>query len=144
MTGVPASSPAQASREPAKLEQESAWSFACQAAALFAIDPRLGGVALHAGAGPVRDAWLDFLRSLLPLETPFRRMPLGIGDERLLGGLDLAATLRAGRVISQMGLLAEAHQGLVIMPMAERVSAATAARIAHAFDRGEVIAEREG
>ena len=144
MTGAPASSPAQASREPAQLEQESAWSFACQAAALFAIDPRLGGVALHAGAGPVRDAWLDFLRSLLPPQTPFRRMPLGIGDERLLGGLDLAATLRAGRVISQMGLLAEAHQGLVIMPMAERVSAATAARIAHAFDRGEVIAEREG
>ena len=43
--------------------QSAAWSFASQAAALFAIDPRLGGVSLHAAAGPLRDAWMDLLRA---------------------------------------------------------------------------------
>jgi magnesium chelatase subunit D len=124
--------------------QHAAWSFASQAAALFAVDPRLGGVALHASAGPVRDAWMDLLRSLAPAKAPFRRAPLSIGDERLLGGLDLPATLRAGRPVAQTGLMAEAHGGFLVMAMAERLTTATAARIASALDSGEVSAEREG
>ena len=36
------------------------------------------------------------------------RMPLAIADERLLGGLDLAATCAAGRPVAQRGLLAKA------------------------------------
>lgn len=130
--------------KPVAQGEESGWAFACQAAALFAIDPRLGGIALHAGAGPVREGWMELLRSIMPAHTPFRRIPLGISDERLLGGLDLPATLRSGRPVSQMGLLAEAHKGILILPMAERITSATAARIAHAFDKGEVNAEREG
>ena len=144
MIGARPSPPKKVSADPAADIQESAWSFACQAAALFAIDPRLGGVALHSGPGPVRDQWIELLQGLMPAHTPFRRIPLGIGDERLLGGLDLPATLRAGRPVSQKGLLAEADHGIVILPMAERMSAATAARITHAFDKGEVNAEREG
>ena len=124
--------------------QEAAWAFASQAAALLALDPRLGGVALHAAAGPVRDAWMDLLRSLAPANAPFRRAPLSIGDERLLGGLDLPATLRAGRPVAQTGLMAEAHGGFLVMAMAERLATGTAARIASALDSGEVSAEREG
>ena len=122
----------------------SAWAFACQAAALIAIDPRLGGVALHAGAGPLRDSWLDLLRSFAPSGAPFRRAPLGVGDERLLGGLDLPATLRAGRPVAQTGLMAESNGGFLILAMAERLTTGTAARIAHALDSGEASAEREG
>ena len=124
--------------------QQAAWSFASQTAALFAVDPRLGGVALHAAAGPVRDAWMDLLRSLAPAKAPFRRAPLSIGDERLLGGLDLPATLRAGRPVAQTGLMAEAHGGFLVLAMAERLTTGTAARIASALDSGEVSAEREG
>ena len=124
--------------------QSAAWSFASQAAALFAVDPKLGGVALHAAAGPVRDAWMDLLRSLAPAKAPFRRAPLSIGDERLLGGLDLPATLRAGRPVAQTGLMAEAHGGFLVLAMAERLTTGTAARVASALDSGEVSAEREG
>ena len=124
--------------------QSASWGFASQAAALFAVDPRLGGVALHAAAGPVRDAWMDLLRSLAPPKAPFRRAPLSIGDERLLGGLDLPATLRAGRPVAQTGLMAESHGGFLILAMAERLTTGTAARIASALDSGEVSAEREG
>ena len=84
------------------------------------------------------------LRALLDDAQPWRRMPSHIGDERLLGGLDLTATLQAGRPVAQRGLLAECDGGLLLLPMAERLSAATAARLAQVLDSGEIGAEREG
>ncbi len=120
----------------------TAWDDALLAAALCAVDPAGTGVVLHAPAGPVRDAWLARLQRLLP--APPRRLPLAIRDERLLGGLDLAATLQAGRPVAQRGLLAESDGGVVLVAMAERLPPATAARIAGALDRGEVLVERDG
>jgi hypothetical protein len=65
---------------------------------LLAVDPAgLGGLHVRAPAGFARDALLAVLRDLLPPGTPWKRVPLQIADERLLGGLDLAATLKAGR-----------------------------------------------
>ncbi len=80
----------------------------------------------------------------LPDDTPWRRVPLGIADDRLLGGLDLAATLSAGRPVAQRGVLADAHGGVIVLPMAERLAAGTAARIAATLDAGEVALERDG
>jgi magnesium chelatase subunit D len=122
-----------------------AWTDAACAAALLAIDPiGLGGVVLRSPAGAVRERWLTLLRQLLPQGAPFKRMPLHIHDERLLGGLDLAATLQAGRPVAQRGLLAEADGGLLLLAMAERLSAATAAKLGAAMDTGEVVLERDG
>lgn len=116
-----------------------------QVAALFAVDPvGCGGVAIRSLATPARDAWLQLLHDLLPEDTPVRRVPLHINDERLLGGLDLAATLQAGRPIAQKGVLTLADGGVVLMAMAERMSPATAARLAAVIDSGEVALEREG
>ena len=70
--------------------------------------------------------------------------PAGIGDARLLGGLDLTATLASGRPVAERGLLAQADGGVVLAAMAERVSPATAARIALALDSGEVAVSRDG
>lgn len=121
------------------------WGRAMHAAALFAIEPAaLGGVWLRAGAGPVRERWLALLDALLPADMPRRRIPLNIPDERLLGGLDLAATLQAGRPVAQRGVLAEAHGGVVTLAMAERVSAATATRLAQVLDSGEALVARDG
>ncbi len=118
---------------------------ALTAAALLAVDPSgLGGVWLRSGAGPQRDAWLAALRALLPESTPWLRLPLHIADERLLGGLDLTATLAAGRPVSQRGVLAQADGGFAIAAMAERLSAGTAARLAQVLDNGEVRAQRDG
>ncbi len=120
------------------------WRDAALAAAIFAVEPAaLGGVLLRCGAGPVRERWLALLADLLP-DTPLRRMPHGIADERLLGGLDLTATLRTGRPVAQRGLLAEADGGVLLLPMAERLPAGTAARLAAVLDRGEVQVARDG
>lgn len=115
------------------------------AAALFAVDPAgLGGIAVRSGVGPARDAWLAMVRGLLPDGTPWRRLPPNTADERLLGGLDLAATLRAGRPVAASGLLVEADGGVVVIPMAERLPTGTAARLAAVLDQGAVTMERDG
>ena len=121
------------------------WDDALVAARLLAIDPAgLGGAALVAGIGSARDLWLGTLRALLAPGAPVRRLPSGIEDDRLLGGIDLVATLKAGRPVLQQGLLAEADGGIIVIPMAERLSAGVAARLGAALDRREVAVEREG
>lgn len=123
----------------------SAWDDATMAAALFAVDPLgVGGVSLRAMPGPVRERWLDLARRLLPAGIPWRRLPLHIGDDRLLGGLDLAGTLRSGRPVVLRGALAEADGGVVQLAMAERLTGAAAARLAAVLDTGEVALERDG
>ncbi len=122
----------------------SPWSNAVLAATLFAVDPAGTGVWVKALPGPVRDRWLSLLRAMLPSCAPVRRCPLHVTDERLLGGLDLAATLRAGRKVAARGLLAEADGGVVLLGMAERLAPATAARLGAVLDRGEVALERDG
>jgi magnesium chelatase subunit D len=115
------------------------------AAALFAANPAaLGGLAIKANAGPVRQAYLDFLKNCLSAGTPFRKIPLQIQDERLLGGLDLAATLSTGRPVVQQGLLVEANGGVVLLPMAERTPADLAARLMAVMDLGQVQIQRDG
>ncbi len=121
------------------------WSEAVLAAALYAVDPAgLGGIALRAHAGPVRDQWLALVQGLLPPEAPFRKVPVHVSDGRLLGGLDLAATLRAGRPIAERGLLAACDGGTVILPSAERRDALVVARLTAVMDRGAVAVERDG
>ena len=121
------------------------WADALRAAALIAVDPvGLGGVALIAQHGPVRERWIALLRSLLPPGTPVRRVPLHVRDDRLIGGLDLSATLQSGRPVAQTGLMVEADGGLLMLVMAERVSESTAARLCAALDTGEVALARDG
>ena len=125
-------------------EAATPWRRASLAAALFAIDPVGNGVIVRAGPGPVRDAWLGLLLKALPAGAPVRRAPANIADDRLLGGLDIAATLRAGRPVAEPGVIAQADGGVLVLAMAERGTLATAARISSALDRGVINLERDG
>jgi magnesium chelatase subunit D len=123
----------------------SVWGDAMLAAMVFAVDPAgLTGISVKAGAGPVRDRWLAMLLGLLPPSAPVKRVPVAISDSRLLGGLDLSATLQAGRPVAERGLLAEADGGLVLLSMAERIEAGTVAKLSAVLDSGEVLVERDG
>ena len=114
-------------------------------AALFAVDPvGLGGVALRSPACDNRDQWLALLKSLLPTDTPLRRVPLNINDTALLGGLDLGATLQAGKPIALRGLLSQADGGVLVLAMAERMSLSSAARFGSVLDSGVVALQRDG
>ena len=123
---------------------EGRWADAMRAVALFAVDPAGLGISLRVLPGPVRDRFLTTLNAIQPPGNKPRRIPLHISDDRLLGGLNLPATLRAGRPVAARGVLAEADGGMVLLAMAERIPAATAARLCAVLDNGEVVAERDG
>ncbi len=126
-------------------DEYNAWTDAALTAVLFAIDPDgIKGITLRAQPGPVRDAWLQHLKALFPVENPWRRVPVNIPESRLLGGLDLTATLQAGRPVAERGLLADANGGVIELAMAERLTATTAAVLGHVIDAGAVTMERDG
>ncbi len=121
------------------------WADAVLSMQLFAVDPSgLNGVSLRAMPGPVRDRWTQLLRRGLGPSAPLRRLPLHTSDDRLLGGLDLTATLQAGRPIAQKGVLSEADGGVLMAAMAERLPPAVAVHLSAALDAGEIAVERDG
>ena len=129
----------------AKLET---WLRALQVAQLLVINPHgLGGVIIRARSGPVRDRWLAYLNTIAQLggmRLPLRKMPLGISDENLIGGIDLDQTLRTGKAVLRQGLLAQCDQQLLLLPMAERVEVGAVAKVVSALDNGFISIERDG
>ena len=113
-----------------------AWRDAHLAAGLLAIDPGLGGAVVRARPGPARDAWLERIHALFD-DAPSRRIPAGVTDEALMGGLDLTATLSSGRSVRRAGLLEAIAGGIGVLPMAERIDAGMAARLTRALDGAE-------
>lgn len=105
---------------------------------------QLGGVALCGMPSLERDDWLAWFRGLLPEGTPWRKAPVNVTGDRLLGGIDVAATLQSGTPVLAEGLLAAADQGVVLVAMAERLPAGICAAIAAAMDVGHVNVERDG
>lgn len=124
---------------------DEAGRLAATAAALIAIDPvTFGGVTLRAAPSPALDRWLTMLRALMPVDAPWRRLPAGVASARLSGGLDLAASLAAGKPLFERGLLAEADGGVIVAPMGERIEPETAALLSSALDEKIIRAERDG
>ncbi len=102
------------------------------AARLFLASPEtLGGLVLR-GGGPARDLVIDRIRAGLPT----RRLPPHVDESRLLGGIDIVASLTAGKPVRQTGLLEEAGGGALLAPMAERMDDALAGRLSQAIDDG--------
>ncbi len=100
----------------------------------------IGGVRLRAGAGPVRDRWLEMARAMMDARAggkrPWIRIPASSAAGRLTGGIDITATLTAGRPVHEKGLLARADGGVIILGMAERLSGSSAAIIGRTLDDG--------
>lgn len=110
------------------------------AACCIALDPAgFGGVLLRAPRADAVEQWLSALRTVLPESAPFTRVPWGIPDDRLLGGLDLAMTLALGRPVAERGLLARNDGGVLILPCAERAAASLVARLTETMDTGRAV-----
>lgn len=115
------------------------WSDAQRVLLALQVDPiALGGVWLRAGHGPVRDAWLAQLSRAMGTR-PLVKVPHHVDTERLLGGTDLTHTLQTGSLQWHSGLLAQAHGGLAVLAMAERIGPALVAQMLFALDRGRIL-----
>ena len=124
-------------------EAANAWHDAELAAALVAIlRHKAGGIRVCAQPGPVRDYWLALLDSFT--ETPARRVPSNTPTERLLGGMDITESMRHGKPVLAQGVLAECHQRVVLLSMAERLPKEFTGHWCAALDTGEVHIARDG
>lgn len=100
---------------------------------LCACDPALGGLVLR-GEGRALDEVVVRLAAVLPAGAPVRRLPAASDADALDGGIDLAAALAGRGKRDAPGLLEHLKGGLLIVPMAERLKPAIAARLAKALD----------
>jgi magnesium chelatase subunit D len=102
------------------------WQRAELALAVLAVDPAgVKGLWLRARSSAVRDR----VTQALPVA---RRIHPGVDDTALFGGVDLAATLAAGSLVSSAGLLAT--NAPVILTMAERCPQGLSARLSRWLD----------
>lgn len=114
-------------------------------AAVLAVNgAAIGGAVLSGPPSPARDHWLAMLKTLAAPDARFIRVPVNISEDRLLGGIDLAATLEAQKLIASRGLLIESHDGFVELAMAERQSPSVISALSEALDSGQLRIEREG
>ncbi len=125
-------------------EQPTPWSDACLAARVLAAGGNLGGIHVRARAGPVLDLWLEHLCAALDPSLPYLRISAATPESRLVGGLDVAASLQRGAPVGDPGLLAKAHGGILVLSMAERATPTCAGIIGAALDSGVVLSEGHG
>ena len=131
--------------EDTTLQSLQIWDDAMLAARLLALDPQgLGGAVLSAPASLARDLWLQFFKGHCATETPWQKLPHSADESRILGGLDLSASLQSGKPVMQEGVLRQAHGGVLVCSMAERLPRRIVAHLTQVLDQGRVQIEREG
>ena len=114
-----------------------------QALLLLAVDPGLGGAVIAAGVGTGKSTLARSFAHLLD-QTIFVELPVSITEDRLLGGLDLEATLARGERVHRSGVLARAHGGLLYADSVNLLDDSAVNHLLAALDGGVVRVEREG
>lgn len=119
-----------------------AWKDACLAIDLASVmvasqSCNMPTFCIKAQAGPVLDAWLKRFEKILPAGST-RRLQATSSFNDLIGGLDLSATLAAGRRIYETGLLSQCRNGTIIIPLSGPMMSDLASGLGAVLDSGKI------
>ncbi|MBE7647728.1 AAA family ATPase [Tenacibaculum finnmarkense] len=110
------------------------------------VDPLIGGVLAIGDKGTGKTTLIRSLTSLMGNQQkyPFVNLPIGISEDRLLGSIDLEQLINAKKEVVNLGLMAQAHQGILYVDEVNLLQDYLTDILLDAAASGNYYLEREG
>ena len=110
------------------------------------VDPLIGGVLAIGDKGTGKTTLIRSLTSLMGNQEnyPFVNLPIGVSEDRLIGSIDLEQLINAKKEVVNLGLMAQAHQGVLYVDEVNLLQDYLTDILLDAAASGNYYLEREG
>lgn len=110
------------------------------------VDPLIGGVLAIGDKGTGKTTLIRSLASLMGNQKnyPFVNLPIGVSEDRLIGSIDLEQLINAKKEVVNLGLMAQAHQGVLYVDEVNLLQDYLTDILLDAAASGNYYLEREG